>query len=107
MDVPAAKAPLLEGKRGLSVCIANDRSIAWGCARAFHALGAELAVTYVNERTRKYVEPLARMIGAAIVMPLNVDEPGQMDAVFQRLARDWGRFDFFVHSISSAPNATL
>ena len=107
MDVPAAKAPLLEGKRGLIVGIANDRSIAWGCARAFHALGAELAVTYVNERTRKYVEPLARMIDAAIVMPLNVDDPGQMDAVFQRLARDWGRLDFLVHSIASAPKDTL
>src|SRR3974390_132916 len=107
MDVLAAKAPLLEGKRGLIVGIANERSIAWGCARAFHALGAELAVTYVNEKTRKYVEPLARMIGAAIVMPLNVDDPGQMDAVFQRLARDWGRLDFLVHSIASAPKDTL
>jgi enoyl-[acyl-carrier protein] reductase I len=102
MDVPAANAPLLEGKRGLIVGIANERSIAWGCARAFHALGAELAVTYVNEKTRKYVEPLARMIDAAIVMPLNVADPGQMDAVFQR-----GRLDFLVHSIASAPKDTL
>ena len=107
MDVPAAKAALLEGKRGLIVGIANERSIAWGCARSFHALGAELALTYVNEKTRKYVEPLARMIDAAILMPLNVDDPGQMDAVFQRLARDWGRLDFLVHSIASAPKDTL
>src|SRR6516164_10736997 len=101
--LPPVKAKLLEGKRGLIVGIANEKSIAWGCARSFHALGAELAVTYVNEKTRKYVEPLARMIDAAILMPLNVDDPGQMDAVFQRLARDWGRLDFLVHSIASAP----
>ena len=107
MDVPAANASLLEGKKGLIVGIANERSIAWGCARSFHTLGAELALTYVNEKTRKYVEPLARMIDAAIVMPLNVDDPGQMDAVFQRLARDWGRLDFLVHSIASAPKDTL
>src|SRR3974377_1610736 len=106
MDVPAAKAPLLEGKRGLIVGIANERSIAWCCARACHARGAELAVTYVNEKTRKYVEPLARMIDAAIVMPLNVDDPGQMDAAFQRLARDWGGLHFFCHSIPAAAHAT-
>jgi len=102
-----APAKLLEGKKGLIVGIANERSIAWGCARSFHTLGAELALTYVNEKTRKYVEPLARMIDAAILMPLNVDDPGQMDAVFQRLARDWGRLDFLVHSIASAPKDTL
>jgi enoyl-[acyl-carrier protein] reductase I len=100
-------AQLLEGKRGLIVGIANERSIAWGCARAFRALGAELAVAYVNEKTRKYVEPLVRIIDAAIMMPLNVCDPGQMEAVFQRLERDWGRLDFLVHSVASAPKETL
>jgi enoyl-[acyl-carrier protein] reductase I len=100
-------AQLLEGKRGLIVGIANERSIAWGCARAFRALGAELAVTYVDEKTRKYVEPLVRRIDAAIMMPLNVCDPGQMEAVFQRLERDWGRLDFLVHSVASAPKETL
>jgi enoyl-[acyl-carrier protein] reductase I len=103
----AARAMLLEGRRGLVVGIANERSIAWGCARAFRALGAELAITYVNERTRKYVEPLARTIDAAVVMPLNVQDPGQMEALFQRLASDWGRLDFVVHSVASAPKETL
>jgi enoyl-[acyl-carrier protein] reductase I len=107
MGIPAAKAPLLEGKKGLIVGIANERSIAWGCARAFRALGAELAITYVNEKTRKYVEPLARELDAAILMPLNVQDAGQMEAVFQRLAKDWGRLDFLVHSVASAPKETL
>lgn len=105
--IPAARAMLLEGRRGLVVGIANEHSIAWGCARAFRTLGAELAITYVNERTRKYVEPLARAIDAAVVMPLNVQDPGQMEALFQRLASDWGRLDFVVHSVAFAPKETL
>ena len=105
--IPAARAMLLEGRRGLVVGIANEHSIAWGCAKAFRTLGAELAITYVNERTRKYVEPLARTIDAAVVMPLNVQDPGQMEALFQRLANDWGRLDFVVHSVASAPKETL
>jgi len=107
MGIPAAKAALLAGKRGLIVGIANERSIAWGCARGFRALGAEVALTYVNEKTRKYVGPLARELDAAIFMPLNVQDAGQMEAVFQRIARDWGRLDFLVHSVASAPKETL
>jgi enoyl-[acyl-carrier protein] reductase I len=107
MDVAAAPPALLAGKRGLIVGIANERSIGWGCARAFHALGAEVAMTYVDERTRRYVEPLARTIDATIVLPLNVRDAGQMEAVFERLARAWGRLDFLVHSIASAPKETL
>ena len=107
MDIPAAPPPLLEGKRGLIVGIANERSIAWGCAKNFHALGAELALTYVNEKTREYVEPLARMVDARIVMPLDVCDPEDMHAVFDRVERDWGRLDFLVHSIASAPKETL
>ena len=64
--IPVVKAKLLEGKRGLIVGIANDQSIAWGCAKAFRALGAELAVTYLNEKARKYVEPLAHELEAQI-----------------------------------------
>ena len=70
--IPAAKAKLLEGKRGLIVGIANENSIAWGCAKAFRAFGAELAVTYLNDKAKKYVEPLARELEAPIVMPLDV-----------------------------------
>jgi enoyl-[acyl-carrier protein] reductase I len=106
-DASAGIPALLGGKKGLIVGIANERSIGWGCARAFHALGAELAITYVNERTRKYVEPLAQTIDAGIIMPLNVQDPGQMEALFRRLTSDWGRLDFVVHSIASAPKETL
>src|SRR4249919_2906000 len=80
--IPVAKAPLLEGKQGLIVGIANDQSIAWGCAKAFRALGAELAITYLNEKAKKFVEPLARELAAPIFMPLDVRTDGQMEAVF-------------------------
>jgi enoyl-[acyl-carrier protein] reductase I len=101
--IPAVKAKLLEGKKGLIVGIANDQSIAWGCAKAFRAFGAELAVTYLNDKAKKYVEPLARELEAPIVMPLDVRTPGQMEAVFERIAKDWGRLDFVVHSIAFSP----
>ena len=105
--IPAAKAKLLEGKRGLIVGIANENSIAWGCAKAFRAFGAELAVTYLNDKAKKYVEPLARALEAPIVMPLDVNTPGQMEAVFERIAKDWGKIDFVVHSIAFSPKEAL
>jgi enoyl-[acyl-carrier protein] reductase I len=70
--IPTVKAKLLEGKKGLIVGIANDQSIAWGCAQAFRALGAEIAVTYLNDKAKKFVEPLARELEAPIMMPLDV-----------------------------------
>lgn len=105
--LPRVKAKLLDGKRGLIVGIANENSIAWGCARAFRALGAELAVTYLNDKARKYVEPLARALEAPIVMPLDVNVPGEMEAVFERVAKDWGKLDFVVHSIAFSPKDAL
>ncbi len=105
--IPAAKARLLEGKRGLIVGIANESSIAWGCAKAFRALVAELAVTYLNEKARKYVEPLAAAVEAEIVMPLDVGTPGQMEKVFERIAEKWGSIDFLIHSIAFSPKQTL
>ena len=105
--LPVVKAKLLEGKRGLIVGIANDQSIAWGCARSFRALGAELAITYLNEKAKKFVEPLARELEAAIVMPLDVTADGQMEAVFERIEKDWGKLDFLVHSIAFAPKEAL
>lgn len=105
--LPPAKAKLLEGKRGLIVGIANDQSIAWGCARAFRSLGAELAVTYLNEKARKYVEPLCKVLEAPIVMPLDMREPGQLEAVFERIEKEWGRLDFVVHSIAFSPREAL
>src|SRR5580704_17308394 len=105
--IPEVKAKLLEGKKGLVVGIANEHSIAWGCAKAFRAFGAELAVTYLNEKAKKYVEPLARELEAPIVMPLDVREPGQMEAVFERITKEWGKLDFVVHSIAFAPKEAL
>ena len=105
--IPAAKAKILEGKKGLIVGIANEHSIAWGCAKAFRAFGAELAVTYLNEKAKKYVEPLARDLQAPIVMPLDVNVAGQMEAVFERIAKKWGSLDFVVHSIAFSPKEAL
>jgi enoyl-[acyl-carrier protein] reductase I len=105
--IPVVKEKLLEAKKGLIVGIANEYSIAWGCAKAFRALGAELAVTYLNDKAKKFVEPLAREVEAPIVMPLDVRVPGQMDAVFDRISKDWGKLDFLVHSIAFSPKEAL
>lgn len=107
MSIPTAKAKLLEGKRGLIVGVANDRSIAWGCCRAFRALGAEIAMTYGNEKSEKFVAPLAQEVEAPIFMPLDVTKPGQMEAVFDRIRETWGEMDFLVHSIAFSPKDTL
>ena len=107
ISIPVAKAPLLEGLRGLIVGIANEQSIAWGCAKAFRSLGAELAITYLNDKAKKYVEPLASALEAPIFEPLDVNTPGQMEAVFARIQKDWGRLDFVVHSIAFSPKDTL
>jgi enoyl-[acyl-carrier protein] reductase I len=101
------KLRTLEGKKGLVVGIANDRSIAWGCAKAFRAYGAELAITYLNERARPYVEPLARQVDAPIFLPLDVALEGQMEAVFEQITARWGRLDFALHSIAFAPKDDL
>ena len=105
--IPAVKAKLLEGKRGLIIGIANDQSIAWGCAKAFRALGAEIAVTYLNDKAKKFVEPLARELKAPILMPLDVRVHGQMEAVFEQISKEWGRLDFAVHSIAFSPKEAL
>src|ERR1700732_2314267 len=105
--IPAVKAKLLEGKKGLIIGIANESSIAWGCAKAFRAFGAELAVTYLNDKAKKYVEPLARELEAPIVLPLDVRTAGQMEAVFERIAKEWGQLDFVVHSIAFSPKEAL
>jgi enoyl-[acyl-carrier protein] reductase I len=105
--VPTAKAKFLDGKKGLIVGIANENSIARGCAKAFRAFGAELAVTYLNDKAKKYVEPLADALEAPIVMPLDVNVPGQMEAVFEHIGKTWGELDFVVHSIAFSPKDAL
>lgn len=97
----------LQGKKGLVVGIANAQSIAWGCARAFRDAGAELAVTWFNDKARPHVEPLAQQLQASIALPLDVEQPGQMEAVFAAIEQQWGRLDFVLHSIAFAPKSDL
>ena len=98
---------MLKGFRGLVVGIANEHSIAHGCARAFAELGAELAITYLNDKAKPHVEPLARQIDADVLLPLDVMQPGQMQAVFDHLRTHWGTLDFVIHSIAFAPRDDL
>ena len=105
--LPQTNAKLLAGKKGLIVGVANESSIAWGCAKAFRAFGAELAITYLNDKAKKFVDPLARKLEAPIVMPLDVNQPGQMEAVFEAISEKWGKLDFLVHSIAFAPKDAL
>jgi enoyl-[acyl-carrier protein] reductase I len=99
--------PSLAGKKGLVVGIANDQSIAWGCAQAYKALGADLAVTYLNEKAERFVRPLAEELGAEIVMQADVTRPGEIEAVFEAIEAKWGRLDFLLHAIAFAPMADL
>src|SRR5215469_8127018 len=100
-------AQILEGKRGLVTGIANDQSIAYGCAKAFKLHGADLAITYLNEKARPYVEPLARELDAKIFMPLDVREEGSLEAVFRTIREKWRDLDFVVHSMAFAPKEDL
>jgi enoyl-[acyl-carrier protein] reductase I len=93
----------LTGKRGLVVGIANEHSIAAGCAHMFRAAGAELAITYLNEKAEPYVRAVAETLPAALIMPCDVQIPGQLEAVFERIHREWGKLDFVLHSIAFAP----
>ena len=97
----------LKGQKALIIGIANEHSIAYGCAAAFHELEVELALTYVNEKSRPYVEPLAQKLEAPIFMPCDVAEPGQLEAVFERIAGKWGQLDILVHSVAWAPKDDL
>lgn len=97
----------LTGKKGLVLGIANESSIAYGCARRFREAGAELAVTYLNEKARPYVAPLSEELEAPIFVPCDVREPGQLEAVFDEIRRQWGRLDFVLHSIAFAPKEDL
>src|SRR5690242_5972556 len=89
------------------VGVANSSSIAYGCAKAFAELGAEQAITYINEKTKKYVEPLIKDLNGTIFMPLDVATPGMLEAVFEAIQKKWGRLDILVHSIAFAPKEDL
>ena len=98
---------MLKGKRGLIVGVANADSIAFGCAAKLRAFGADIALTYLNDKARTYVTPLAEQIGAELLLPLDVSQPGQIQAVFDRVAQEWGSLDFVIHSIAFAPREDL
>ena len=97
----------LAGKRGFIVGVATDRSIAWGIAQAMHREGAELAFSYVNDKMRERVEPLAASLGARLIMPLDVTIDGQCDAAFDLLKREWQQLDIVVHAVAYAPREAL
>ncbi|HWA78907.1 MAG TPA: enoyl-ACP reductase FabI [Acetobacteraceae bacterium] len=99
--------PVLAGRKALVVGIANEHSIAYGCAKAFRMAGAELAVTWLNEKARPYVEPLAEGLAAPITGALDVTEPGALEALFERIRSAWGKLHILVHSIAFAPKADL
>jgi len=103
----AVPRPALKGKKALVAGIANEHSIAYGCAKAFHELGAEVAITYLNEKAKRFVEPIATELEAQIFLPLDVSQPGELETLFERIAKDWGTLDILVHSIAWAPKDDL
>ena len=104
LDIPR---PPLKGKKALVVGVANEHSIAWGCAKAFRELEAEIAITYLNEKAKPHVQPLAEQLQAPLFLPLDVAQPGQLEAVFEAIEKKWGRLDILVHSIAFAPKEDL
>ena len=103
----ASRLPVLQGRKALVIGVANEHSIAWGCAQAMHRAGAEIAMTYLNEKARPHVEPLAQAVAAPVFRPLEVRDTAQTDALFADIAARWGRLDVLVHSIAFAPKEAL
>ena len=106
-NAAVATGSLMAGKRGLVMGVANNRSIAWGIAKACAAQGAEIALTYQGDALKKRVEPLAAELGTKIVLPCDVTNTDSMDAVFDALAKSWGKMDFIVHAIAFADKNEL
>jgi enoyl-[acyl-carrier protein] reductase I len=98
---------LMAGKRGLIMGVANNRSIAWGIAKACHGAGAEIALTYQGDAIKKRVVPLAEELGSQLVLPCDVTDKASVDGVFAELQRTWGKLDFLVHAIAFADKAEL
>ena len=99
--------PVLAGQKALVIGVANDESIAYGCAKAFRAAGADLAMTWLNEKAKPHVEPLARELEAPITGAVDVSVPGELEAMFDLIRAKWSRLDILVHSIAFAPEADL
>jgi len=99
--------PFLAGKRALIVGVASERSIAWGIAQALHREGAELAFTYVNDKMKERVEPLAQSLGSKVILPLDVTNDAEIDAVFAKLKSSWGHLDILIHAVAFAPREAV
>ncbi|HZO21731.1 MAG TPA: enoyl-ACP reductase [Steroidobacteraceae bacterium] len=97
----------LTGKRAFIVGVATDRSIAWGIAQALHREGAELAFSYVNDKMKERVEPLAQSLGSTLIMPLDVTIDGQLDSAFELIRREWGQLDIVIHAVAYAPREAI
>lgn len=104
---PEVLQHVLRGKKALVAGIANEHSIAYGCAKAFREWGADLAITFLNEKAMSFVQPLAKELEAGIFMPLDVSKPGELEALFKRIEKEWGRLDILVHSMAFAPKEDL
>ena len=101
------KGQFMSGKRGLIMGVANERSLAWGIANVCAAQGAELAFTYQGEALQKRVVPLAASVGSKLVLPCDVSDEASVDALFETIKKEWGSFDFLVHSIAYSDKAQL
>ena len=99
--------PVLSGRKALVIGVANENSIAYGCAKAFREVGADLAITYLNDKARPHVEPLAKEVGAELFLPLDVAKEGELERVFDAVSAKWGHLDILVHSIAFAPKEDL
>lgn len=97
----------LKGKKGVILGVANDKSIAYGCAKICHELGAELALTYLNEKAKPYVEPLATRLQVPIFLPVDVQKPKEIDTLFETISKTWGKLDFLIHAMAYAPMEDL
>jgi len=107
MNDVSGKSGLMAGRRGLVMGVANDRSIAWGMAEVLAGQGAEMAFTYQGESFERRVRPLAESLGADLVLPCDVDDDGQIEAVFATLAEAWGKLDFVVHALAYSDKEEL
>jgi len=97
----------LAGKRGIVLGVANSHSIAYGCAQVLRELGAELCVTYLNEKSKPFVQPLADVLSPALFLPCDVSKNGELEAVFMAAEQEWGTIDFVIHSIAWSPLSEL
>ncbi len=107
MESSPLASTALTGKRALIVGVANDRSLAWSIAEHLHAAGCELAFTYMGETLERRVRPLAESVGSKLILPMNVQNESEMDAVFEKLKASWGKLDFLIHSVAYANREDL